>query len=273
MKRTASFPRAASFATLTLAAFLFEPRMLGQQAPKTLVTVWAHADDEAAAAPVLARYAREGTRVYMIIVTDGAQGGTRTSIPRGPELVRARVAEAQCAAEALGARAPILLGFPDAALGSYMDDPSRLFQVTAKLQSELEPLKADALITWGPDGGSGHPDHRIVSSIVTQLVRAGAPGVPERLFYASLPVEGMRALYPGRDVPAFLLPLPRHFSARVSYSARDFEASVRAMACHKTQFTDDLLTRMVATMKSNDHGALTFSRAFQAAAADDLFAR
>jgi LmbE family N-acetylglucosaminyl deacetylase len=54
----------------------------------------------------------------------------------------------------------------------------------------LQRLRPDVLITWGPDGGYGHPDHRIVSSIVTQLVRAGAPGVPQRVFYASIPAEG-----------------------------------------------------------------------------------
>ena len=61
---------------------------LAQVAPKTLVAVFAHADDEGPAAPMLARYAREGARVYLIIATDGAQGGTHTSIPPGAELAR-----------------------------------------------------------------------------------------------------------------------------------------------------------------------------------------
>ena len=62
----------------------------GQQAPaRTLVAVFAHPDDESAASPLLARYAREGVKVYLIIATDGAAGGLQTSIPRGPELARA----------------------------------------------------------------------------------------------------------------------------------------------------------------------------------------
>ena len=167
-----------------------------QGAARTLVAVFAHADDEGAAAPILARYAREGVQVYLIIATDGAQGGAHTSIPRGPELARVRGEEARCAADALGIHAPILLGFPDAQLGNYMEDPTRLFQLTARVQGELQRLHPDAVITWGPDGGTGHPDHRIVSNVVTQLVRAGAPGAPERLFYASLPAEGFRAMNP-----------------------------------------------------------------------------
>ena len=168
------------------------PRLLAQGASRTLVAVFAHADDEGAAAPILARYAREGVQVYLIIATDGARGGAHTSIPRGPELARVRGDEARCAADALGIHAPILLGFPDAQLGNYMEDPTRLFQLTARVQGELQRLRPDAVITWGPDGATGHPDHRLVSSVVTQLVRAGAPGAPERLFYVSLPAEGFR---------------------------------------------------------------------------------
>ena len=208
-----------------------------QGTSRTLVAVFAHGDDEGAAAPILARYAREGVQVYLIIATDGAQGGAHTSIPRGPELARVRSEEAPCAANALGIHAPILLGFPDAQLGNYMEDPARLFQLTARIQAELQRIGPDAVITWGPDGATGHPDHRLVSSIVTQLVRAGAPGAPERLFYVSLPVEVFRAMNPERGEPPFLIPLAKYFSTRVPFSPADFEASRRSMACHKTTRT------------------------------------
>ena len=74
-------------------------------------------------APILARYARDGVQVHLIIATDGAQGGSNTSIPRGPELARVRDAEARCATDALGIQPPILLGFPDGALGTTSPTP------------------------------------------------------------------------------------------------------------------------------------------------------
>ena len=40
------------------------PQLAAQSASRTLVAVFAHADDEGAAAPILARYAREGAHVY-----------------------------------------------------------------------------------------------------------------------------------------------------------------------------------------------------------------
>jgi LmbE family N-acetylglucosaminyl deacetylase len=110
----------------------------------------------------------------MIIVTDGAQGAANTSVPRGPEIARLRVEEARCAAHALGVQPSILLGFPDGALGHYNADPALLYRVTQRVHEEIQRLRPDAVITWGPDGGYGHADHRMVSSIVTQLARAGA---------------------------------------------------------------------------------------------------
>ena len=242
-----------------------------QGAAKTLVAVFPHGDDEGAAAPVLARYAREGVQVYLIIATDGAQGGAHTAIPRGPELARVRSEEARCAADALGIHAPILLGFPDAQLGNYIEDPTRLFQLTARLQGELQRLHPDAVITWGPDGATGHPDHRLVSNIVTQLVRAGAPGVPERLFYVSLPIEGFRVMNPARGEPPFLIPLAKYFSTRVPFSTADFEASRRSMACHKTQYSDDIVHRVSEASRDRLKEELPLAPFIPTAVATDLF--
>ncbi len=247
------------------------PRLAAQGASRTLVAVFAHADDEGAAAPILARYAREGAEVYLIIATDGAQGGAHTSIPRGPELARVRSEEARCATDALGIHPPILLGFPDAQLGSYMEDRARLFQLTARMQEELQRIRPDAVITWGPDGATGHPDHRLVSSVVTQLVRAGAPGVPERLFYVSLPVEGFRAMNPARGEPSFLTPLAKYFSARVPFSTADFEATRRSMACHRTQFSDEIVEKVSEATRGALKGELPLVPLFPAAVTNDLF--
>jgi LmbE family N-acetylglucosaminyl deacetylase len=151
-------------------------------------------------------------------------------------------------------RPPILLGFPDGRLANDVDDQGRLFHLTARVQAELQRLRPDALITWGPDGGTGHPDHRLVSSIVTQLVRAGGPGVPERLFYGSIPGDGFCAMNPARGEPPFLIPQAKYFSTRVAFSPADFEASVRSMACHKTQYSDDVVQRVSASMRATSKG-------------------
>ena len=118
--------RALPVVLTSIAVFSLSGPLSAQESPRTLLVVGAHADDESPVGPMLARYAREGVRVYLLIVTDGAQGGAHTSIPRGPELARARAEEARCAAEALGLQPPIILDFPDAKLGDYGADPSLL---------------------------------------------------------------------------------------------------------------------------------------------------
>lgn len=242
-----------------------------QGTAKTLVAVFAHPDDEGAASPVLARYAREGAQVYLIVATDGAAGGQQTSVSTGQDLARVRAEEARCAADALGIRPPILLGFPDGRLGAYLDEPVRLFRLTQRVHEELQRLRPDALLTWGPDGGTGHPDHRLVSAVVTQLVRAGAPGVPERLFYVSLPAEAMRALNPSRGEPPLLMPQAKHMTTRIAFTSADLKSSRRSLSCHKTQFPPDAMTRLADAARPMWNGVVSLSPAFGSSAQDDLF--
>jgi LmbE family N-acetylglucosaminyl deacetylase len=207
----------------------------------------------------------------MIIVTDGAQGAANTSVPRGPEIARLRVEEARCAAKALGVQPPMLLGFPDGALGHYNADPALLFRVTQRVHEEIQRLRPDVLITWGPDGGYGHPDHRIVSNIVTQLARAGAPGVPQRVFYSFLAADSIRAMYPTRGVPPFVLPRPELLTVRVPFSEADLNAGRRSFECHKTQVSQEAIDRVIPAMREAWKGEVPLSPMVPAPAAKDLF--
>ena len=247
-------------------------------ASKTLVVVAAHADDETPIAPILARYAREGVQVYLIIATDGGAGaGQQGHIPRpdgtvpGEELVRQRSEEARCASQALGIQPPILLGFPDGKLGDYIGDRTLIYQVTQRIAEELARLHPDAVITWGPDGGTGHPDHRIVGNIATQLQRFGAPGVPERVFYMNLPVEGMRAMNPPRPEPPLVVPQAKFFTVRVPFAPEDLQATKRAAACHRSQFTAEVAERVGSAMARAWNGAIPLIPAFQTSPGTDLF--
>lgn len=246
--------------------------------PRTLVALLAHADDEGPVAPLLARYAREGVKVYFIIASDGGQGaGTGGFLsrsdagPRGDELARVRDEEARCSAQALGAQPPILLGFPDGKLGDYIGDRTLLYRLTDRIAQELARLRPDAIVTWGPDGGTGHPDHRIVSNIATQLVRAGAPGVPERLFYMNIPAEGFRAMNPQRGEPPLLTPQSKYATVRVSFTPADLEAGKRSMLCHRSQFAPELVDRVTSAHASAWNGSIPLIPAFPTTGMTDIF--
>jgi LmbE family N-acetylglucosaminyl deacetylase len=251
----------------------------GQGRPRTIVVLLAHADDEVAASPVLARYAREGVAVQLIIASDGSAGSGSQgaylvrpdSGPQGVALAKARAEEAQCAAAALGVREPILLGFPDGILGDYVADRGLMLRLTERIAKEIERLRPDVVITWGPDGGTGHPDHRLVSDIATQLLRAGAPGMPERLFYMSLPVESFRALNPQRGEPPLLIPQAKYFTVRVPFTPADLEAARKGMACHRSQFTAEMLQRVMPAQERAWNGEVAFIPAGLAMRGDDLF--
>jgi N-acetyl-1-D-myo-inositol-2-amino-2-deoxy-alpha-D-glucopyranoside deacetylase len=252
-----------------LAIFLLRAPMAA--ATRTLVVLIAHADDETPVAPILSRYAREGVQVFLLVATDGAEGGTHTTIPVGPELARARAEEARCAADALGAQPPILLGFPDGKLGDYIGDRSLLYRLTDRIAGELQRLHPDVVLTWGPDGGTGHADHRLVSAIATQLLRAGAPGVPDRLLYMSFPVGAMRVMNPQRGEPPLLVPEAKYFTVRVPFTQRDFDRAQQAMVCHRTQFTEEQVKRLAPFATRAWNGEIRLIPAFQTGPSTDLF--
>lgn len=267
-----------SFTPVVLAALMiFVPCVsLSQAPPRTLVAVLAHPDDEDPVAPILARYAREGVQVHLLIASDGGQGtgfaaARGDTLPRDQELVRVRTEEARCAAQALGTQPPILLSFPDGKLGDYVGDRALVYRLTQRMAEELQRLHPDVIITWGPDGGMGHPDHRMVSNIVTQLQRAGAPGVPERVFYIYMPAEAMRAMNPQRGEPPLLVPEARYATVHVSFNPDDLRASAGAMGCHKSQFTAEVVQRVQAAAARFWNGAIPLIPAFTTAPITDLF--
>jgi len=200
-----------------------------------MLAVFAHPDDEAFVGPLLSHYARQGARVHVAIVTAGEKGGSPLmGIPAGPEMARVRAEEVRCSCQELGVEAPSLLGFKDGELGRLNDPPAGyLREVVGAIRKLLLQLRPDVVITWGPDGGYGHPDHRLVGAVVTQIVQAGAKGMPSRLFYPGLPADRV-SRRPGD--PLWAVTDPRFLTVRVPYDAVDLAATRKAFACHKSQF-------------------------------------
>jgi hypothetical protein len=113
----------------------------------------------------------------------------------------------------------------------------------------------------------------MVGNIVTQLQRAGAPGVPDRVFYIYMYMlaEAMSAMNLQRGVPPLLVPQKRLATARVSFGPEDLQASARSMACHKSQFTAEVVQRVHSATARVWNGAIPFIPAFPTAPIADLF--
>lgn len=207
--------------------------------PKTLLAVFAHPDDEILVGPLLAAYARQGVKIHLVIVTEGDKGtNAHAGIPAGPELARVRADEARCSARALGLGDPMLLGFKDGELGDRARPPwAPLAQVEGALTKVFQTIRPDVVVTFGPEGGYGHPDHRLVGAVVTQLVQAGVDGAPAALFFAGFPKDRLAKVGP-TSIP-WSPTDPRFLTVHVPYEAADLNASRTALACHKSQYTPD----------------------------------
>jgi LmbE family N-acetylglucosaminyl deacetylase len=271
--RVLLFPLAAALATLMP---LHATR--AQPGTRTLVALFAHPDDEVAVAPILARYAREGVQIHEIYVTGGEAGAGQgqmfqrpDTLKAGEDLARIRADEARCSATALGVNPPIIFNFPDGKLGDYLGDRTLNFRLVDRIAQEIARLKPDVVVTWGPDGGYGHPDHRMVSNIATQLARAGAPGMPERLFYMYLTEEMIRMANPQRGAPPLTIPQAKYFTVRVPFMQQDLDASGKAMSCHRSQLSADVLARMVPAQGRMYGGAVALIPAFATGGGADLF--
>ena len=247
----------------------------GQSPARTLLAVFAHPDDEQVVAPILARYAREGVRVVLAIATDGQKGvREHAGIAAGAPLATARAAEARCACERLGIQPPVLMGTEDGALHAGKHAAAARDHV-ARLMAELTP---QVVVTWGPDGVTGHADHRTISNLVTEVVQRGGKGVPSRLYYVGLPAERLAALPAtsgpaGAGVPRDLAVVAERFlPIRITYSEADARKAADALACHKSQYTPEEVAMMTRLTRTLEDGAVRLRPWFgQAGSTTDLF--
>src|SRR4051812_35928164 len=175
---------------LAVAAITATPlHVRAQSGSAPVLAVFAHPDDERVIGPLLSKLAREGRETHLVIATDGAKGVTDfAKIPAGAQLAAARTKEAQCAATRLGVRQLHILGLPDGGLASFEE----LGKLRSGLAKIIDSLKPAVIITFGPEGGTGHPDHRLVGNVTTQIIESDSRYSNIDLLYASLPTERLR---------------------------------------------------------------------------------
>ena len=146
----------------------------------TLLGVWAHPDDEAyLSSGLMAAVRRAGGRVVVLTATRGERG---TDDPRRwppDRLARRREHELRTSLRLAGVHEHRWLGYAD---GTLADVPRG--DAAAAVAAVMEEVRPDVVVTFGPDGMTGHDDHRAVSDWATEAWRlAGEAG---DLWYATL---------------------------------------------------------------------------------------
>ena len=156
--------------------------------PPRLLGVFAHPDDETlCAGGTFAKYASAGADVRVISLTKGGAGQIRdASAATRATLSAVREKELDAAGKELGLTETRCLDYPDGGLSEI--DGQILVRLASELLSEIDP---DVVITFGPDGFSGHPDHVAVGAAVTAACFEMRSATSIRLFHCHLPRSRM----------------------------------------------------------------------------------
>ncbi|HMM93546.1 PIG-L family deacetylase [Phycicoccus sp.] len=221
---------------------------------RTLVAFHAHPDDEALlTAGTMARAAAEGHRVVLVLATDGGAGLAAEDLRRDG-LGRLRLAEASASAAALGVARVEWLGYADSGSGPEPEPDAPgvtrfcrapLEEAAERLAAVLRTERADVLLSYDPNGGYGHRDHKRVHEVAARAAQiAGTPRVLEATVPRDTIVRAIRAVGRVYRFPAEFDPtsFERAFTARADITHRvDVRRHVKAkrasMRAHASQAT------------------------------------
>lgn len=222
---------------LTLALTAYPGHTQNPQNQKVLMAIFAHPDDEMTVGPILARYVREGVKVYLVVCTDGRYGTNDFSgLAAGDGLVTIRKEEMKCAADYLGVEL-IHLNYHDQlkAGEGYDGHMPHARGLVTELHQIVSDKKPDVLITWGPDGGTTHMDHRLVGASVTQVFVSKIWDKPTSLFFVGTSSTNI-------DDPADKILRgidPKYLNTQITYAEEDLKKATLSVECHKSQLTPD----------------------------------
>lgn len=156
-----------------------------------MLGVFAHPDDESfGPGATIARYARQGVEVRILTFTRGERSTVGLSPQFTPEeLAREREGELRRACAILGVSALEVLGYPDSGLAGLP-----LGQLVEEVARRLRSFRPHCVLTFHPNGISGHTDHQTVTRAVELAFEAWCddgplppPPPPARLFYWCIP--------------------------------------------------------------------------------------
>lgn len=214
---------------------------------RRVMAVLAHPDDESlGVGGTLAKYAAEGVETFVVTATRGDAGRYgnhrpgEVGHPGRPALAAIRERELRAAASVLGVTDVAVLDYPDGQLDRA--DPQDAIEAIAH---HLRRVRPHVVMTFGPDGAYGHPDHIAISQFTTAAVVAAADPAIAKLYYIAWPeptwaayqsaLKKLTATVDGVERQA--VPWP-DWTITTAIDARPYCDTVwRAIACHESQMS------------------------------------
>jgi len=203
--------------------------------------VVAHPDDECLGmGGTLAKYASEGVDVFLLTATRGDSGRYRGYRPGDPQhpgasaLANIREAELRAAASALGIREVSLLDYHDQHL-----DVANPREVVTAIAEHLRRVQPDVVITFGPDGAYGHPDHIAICQFTTAAIIAAA--------FPAFPVTGTDAARPHAVSKFYYLAWPQSAWTAFQAALRKLVSTVDGVERQAVPWPDWEITTVLDT--------------------------
>lgn len=146
----------------------------------SIVGIWAHPDDEAwLASGVMMRAVEAGHRVVCVTATRGEAGFPPDDTRSLEERTAVREGELADCLAILGVTEHRYLGYGDGQCADASDD-----EAIDQLGTILDEVRPTTVLSFGPDGATGHADHISTCRWTTEAVaKAAMPDM--RLLYAT----------------------------------------------------------------------------------------
>jgi len=247
-----------------------------------LMAVLAHPDDESlGVGGTLAKYASEGVDVFLLTATRGDSGRFR-GYPRddhqhpGPlALANIREAELRAAASVLGVREVSILDYHDQQL-----DRASPHEAVCAIVGHIRRIRPDVVVTFGPDGAYGHPDHIAISQFTTAAIVAAAnpafscdeieavqPHAVSKLYYMAWPESTWKAYQSAfrklvstvDGIERQAVPWPDWAITTVIDTRSFWSTAWRAICCHESQVA---AYERLKDLSPDDHEALWGRQSF-----------
>jgi LmbE family N-acetylglucosaminyl deacetylase len=214
---------------------------------RRVACVFAHPDDDTfGVGASLALHADEQIEITVILATSGEAGRIAdATLSTRETLASVREAEDVASWHALGLQPDLrFLRHPDGGLSRMPRE-----QLVAEVRDLLQTAAPEVVVTFGPDGITGHDDHVAIGEVATEAfetARTRASGTAfSRLMHTAIPQGALdrlnellreRGLEPMDPTQPFM---PRGvpdvaIGARVDVASA-FERKIEALRCHKTQ--------------------------------------
>jgi LmbE family N-acetylglucosaminyl deacetylase len=132
----------------------------------TVLGIWAHPDDEAyLSGGLMAEAVAAGNRVVCVTATRGEEGFPDDDPRSVDERAAVREAEMVACLEILGVSEHHWLDYRDGGCDEVEND-----EAASRLAALIDDVRPDTVLTFGPDGMTGHVDHRAVSRWTTRAL-------------------------------------------------------------------------------------------------------